>query len=125
MNSALQTGACHCGAVTFEVDTPVTPAKRCNCSLCKRRGVAMTPAFLKSKLRILTGETELVSYQFNTRTAEHFFCKHCGIYTFHQTRSDPAYWRVNLGCLDGVDPFPQDVEVADGASSPVVGAQGT
>jgi hypothetical protein len=119
MTSTLQTGACHCGAVTFEVDTPTAPAKRCNCSLCKRRGVAMSPPFLKAKLHILTGESELVSYQFNTMTAKHFFCKHCGIYTFHQTRSDPDYWRVNLGCLDGVDAYPADAEIADGASSSV------
>src|SRR5256885_5447391 len=31
-------GACHCGVVTFEVETPLTPAVRCNCSLCRRRG---------------------------------------------------------------------------------------
>ena len=37
--------------------------------------------------------------------AKHYFCKHCGIYPFHQTRTDPRFWRVNIGCLEGVDPY--------------------
>ena len=113
-------GACHCGAVTFEVETAVTPAGRCNCSLCKRRGALMTPFFAADKLRILTGEDALTTYQFNTRVAKHFFCRHCGIYPFHQTRRDPKMWRANIGCLDGIDLFALEASVADGASLSVV-----
>ncbi|SAK44783.1 glutathione-dependent formaldehyde-activating protein [Caballeronia hypogeia] len=113
-------GACHCGAVTFEADTPPEPAKRCNCSLCRRRGAVMSPPFLADALRILSGESDLVLYQFNTRTAKHFFCRHCGIYTFHQTRSNPAEWRVNLGCVEGLDAYALSSAIADGASSSVI-----
>ncbi|RQS75613.1 GFA family protein [Burkholderia sp. Bp8963] len=113
-------GSCHCGAVKFEVRTAITPAGRCNCSLCRRKGVLMSPMFDGSNLRILEGESELTLYQFNTRVARHYFCKHCGIHPFHQTRKDPALWRVNLGCVDGVDPYALDATVADGASLSVV-----
>jgi hypothetical protein len=68
--------------------------------------------------RIVSGMDALTLYQFNTRVAKHYFCKHCGIY--HQTRKDSNAWRVNLGCLDGVDPYALAAGVADGASLPVV-----
>lgn len=120
MTSTLHHGSCHCGAVKFEVDSPTTPAIRCNCSLCRRRGALMSPFFEASKLRILSGEGDLSLYQFNTGVAKHYFCKHCGIYPFHQTRKDAGLWRVNLGCLDGVDPYALEAGLSDGASLSVV-----
>lgn len=113
-------GSCHCGAVEFEVRAALTPAIRCNCSLCRRRGALMTPPFPADALKILRGEDALTLYQFNTHTAKHYFCKHCGIYPFHQTRKDPLLWRVNIGCLHGVDPYALEASVADGASLSVV-----
>lgn len=120
MDVRLHTGSCHCGAVRFEVRTALTPAVRCNCSLCKRRGALMSPVFDASELRIVEGKKELALYQFNTRAARHFFCKTCGVYPFHQTRKDATLWRVNIGCLDGVDPYALEASVADGASLSVV-----
>jgi len=116
MSNDLHHGSCHCGAVQFEVRTPLTPAARCNCSLCRRKGALMSPMFPAAALKIVKGEEALTLYQFNTRTARHYFCKHCGIYPFHQTRKDPQQWRVNIGCLDGVDPYAFDAGVNDGAS---------
>ncbi|MNR82750.1 Glutathione-dependent formaldehyde-activating enzyme [compost metagenome] len=120
--SPIQThsGSCHCGAVRFEVSTALEPATRCNCSLCRRRGALMSPAFDVSALRIIDGADALAMYQFNTRVARHFFCKVCGVYPLHQTRKDPQIWRVNLGCLDGVDSYALENTLADGASLSVV-----
>ncbi len=120
MNVQLHTGSCHCGAVKFEVRTALTPATRCNCSLCRRKGALMSPMFSVNDLRIIDGTDALTLYQFNTRAARHFFCKVCGIYPFHQTRKDPQAWRVNIGCLDGVDGYALESHVADGASLSVV-----
>ncbi|HZZ10082.1 MAG TPA: GFA family protein [Paraburkholderia sp.] len=113
-------GSCHCGAVKFEVRSPVTPAARCNCSLCRRKGALMTPPFAANQLTILQGEEALSLYDFNTRVAKHFFCKHCGIYPFHQTRKNPQLWRANIGCLEGVDPYAFEAGLSDGASLSVV-----
>ncbi len=120
MSAELFQGSCHCGAVKFEVRTALNPATRCNCSLCRRRGALMSAPFEEQELRILSGEDALTLYQFNTRAARHFFCKHCGIYPFHQTRLIPKLWRVNIGCLDGVDSFSLEASVANGASLSVV-----
>jgi hypothetical protein len=120
MSTNLLQGSCHCGTVKFEVRTAVVPASRCNCSLCRRKGALMTPPVLAGELKILRGEDALTLYQFNMRVAKHYFCKHCGIYPFHQTRKDPQLWRVNIGCLEGIDPYTLDAGVADGASLSVV-----
>lgn len=100
------TGSCHCGAVVFEVDLEngLQDLRRCNCSLCRRKGAIMAGVPLE-RLRVLKGADNLTLYQWNTRTAKHYFCKTCGIYTHHQRRSNPKEFGVNIACLDGVDPF--------------------
>jgi hypothetical protein len=45
----------------------------------------------------------LATYQFNTKTAKHTFCRHCGIHAFYTPRSDPDKVDVNVRCLEGVD----------------------
>src|SRR3990167_4260728 len=75
-------GACHCGAVTFEVRSTLAPALRCNCSLCRRKGAIMAPVAAED-FKLLSGADHMALYQFNSKTAKHDFCKVCGIYTFH------------------------------------------
>ncbi|MEM6728170.1 MAG: GFA family protein, partial [Pseudomonadota bacterium] len=57
-------------------------------------------------LRIIKGEGALSSYQWSTQTAEHFFCKFCGIYTHHRRRipDENGAYGINVGCLAGVSP---------------------
>lgn len=107
-------GSCHCGAVTFEARTTLTSSLRCNCSLCRRKGAVMA-SVEPQDFKLLSGEEQLTLYQFNTRTAKHYFCKVCGIYTFHRPRSNPNIYRVNVGCLDDVDPLALEVKLNDGA----------
>ncbi len=59
----------------------------------------------ENDLYIHTGEDNLGKYQFNTKVAEHYFCKTCGIYTFHRMRKLPNKFGVNSGCLDDVPPY--------------------
>lgn len=72
--------------------------------MCRRRGAIVMSVPL-SALCITQGEDNLGLYQFNTKTAKHYFCRTCGIYTHHQRRSNPQEFAVNIGCLEGIDPF--------------------
>jgi hypothetical protein len=113
-------GACHCGAVQFRVvlQGGLASARRCTCSYCRMRGAVAVSAG-RSDLEITSGADNLTRYQFNTRTAEHYFCKTCGIYTHHRRRSNPDQFGVNAACLDGVSPFDfRDVLVLDGQRHP-------
>ena len=98
--------SCHCGAVVLELDLPdgIVDPRRCDCSMCRRRGTIVASVPLAG-LRLVQGERALMRYQFNTRTAKHFFCSRCGIHTHHQRRSNPSQYGYNVACLEGVDPF--------------------
>ena len=93
-------GACHCGAVAFEVDAPADlTALECNCSICRMTGFVhlIVP---RSRFRLLRGEQELIVYRFNTGTARHLFCRRCGVKSFYVPRSNPDGYSVNVRCLD-------------------------
>ena len=49
-----------------------------------------------SDLTVTQGEESLTLYQFNTGEAKHYFCSKCGIHTFHQQRSEPDHYSVNV-----------------------------
>jgi len=108
-------GSCHCGRVTFTVIADPTASVRCNCSLCRRKGTPMT---MTESFVLNSGAADLGCYQFHTLTAKHYFCRHCGIYTHHNPRSNPALTRVNAGCLEGVDPLALDCDLVEGAAFP-------
>lgn len=113
-------GQCHCGGVKFTVNLPngLVEPRRCNCSMCRRRGAVVASVALKD-LTIIEGEALLSLYQFNTNTAKHYFCARCGIYTHHQRRSNPELYAFNIACLDGIDPFVlKHVPVLDGEDHP-------
>jgi hypothetical protein len=105
-------GSCHCGRVSFELDAKLDNVMECNCSLCRRVG-ALWHGASDSSLRI-TGEAELTLYQFNTMTARHYHCRHCGIHTFSRPRLDPGRWAVNVRCIDAVDPSSLPLRRFDG-----------
>ncbi|GAA5315152.1 MAG: hypothetical protein AseanaTS_03560 [Candidatus Pelagadaptatus aseana] len=111
-------GGCHCGAVRFEfASEPIASGLRCNCSLCRRKGAVMTAFVLApEELNIEVKNNALATYEFGGQVAKHHFCKVCGIYPFHQTLRKPGHYRVNLGCVDGIDTTHLPFEVFDGAS---------
>ena len=93
-------GGCHCGAVRFEVDAPARIVVHdCNCSICRMTGYwhLIVPARC---FRLLEGRDALQTYTFNTGTAKHLFCRHCGIKSFYLPRSHPDGVSVNVRCLD-------------------------
>ncbi|WP_313302717.1 GFA family protein [Pseudomonas sp.] len=112
--------ACHCGTVRFSVRLTegVRSARRCNCSLCRMRGAVAVTARL-GDITVTQGEEALTLYQFHTNEAKHYFCAKCGIYTFHQRRSDPDQYGVNVACIEGMSPFDfAEVPVSEGRVHP-------
>ena len=93
-------GGCHCGAVQFEVEAPEeVEVVNCNCSICSKTGFLhlIVP---KSRFRLLKGDGSLATYTFNTGTAQHLFCRTCGVKSFYVPRSNPDGIDVNVRCLD-------------------------
>ena len=96
-------GSCHCRRVWFRVRADLDQLLECNCSVCTKKGILhlIVPP---QHFELLNGERDLATYQFNTNTAKHTFCPHCGMHPFYVPRSDPDKISVNSRCLDGVDP---------------------
>ncbi|KAG8450411.1 hypothetical protein GDO86_002899 [Hymenochirus boettgeri] len=93
-------GGCHCGAVRFEVwassDLHVFD---CNCSICvkKQNRHFIVPS---SRFKLLKGADNLTTYKFNTKKAQHTFCKTCGVQSFYTPRSNPDGYGIAPHCLD-------------------------
>jgi hypothetical protein len=115
-------GGCHCGRVAFEVEAPARlSVQECNCSICSMTGFLhlIVPA---SRFRLLRGEGDLTAYSFNTGTARHLFCRHCGIKSFYVPRSNPDGYSVNARCIDPATIEAIDVEPFDGRNWEASGA---
>jgi len=73
-----------------------------------------TEPISRANLKIEFKNDTLGLYEFGTKTSKHNFCKRCGIYTFHQTRSLPGFYRINIGYIEGIDPFSLEKDLFDG-----------
>ncbi len=109
-------GGCHCGAVRFQIkdDDLQLGMYRCNCSLCRKKGIIMKP-LPQNDFTLLQGEESLSLYQWNKKIAAHYFCKICGVYTHHRRRSNPSQISINVECLDDmVMPTEDVIELVNG-----------
>jgi hypothetical protein len=95
-------GSCHCGRVRFRVTADLDGVTECNCSICSKKGFLhlIVPP---EQFALLSGRDDLATYRFNTGTAQHTFCKVCGVHPFYVPRSDPDKIDVNVRCLDGIE----------------------
>ncbi len=114
----MPTASCHCGSIRLSFPTlRLETRRRCDCSICLRRG-AVAVTVREDELTLVSGST-LRLYQFNTMTAEHYFCGVCGIYTHHRRRSNPKEFGVNLGCVEGAGRAElSDIPWEDGVNHP-------
>ncbi|KAJ1475698.1 Mss4-like protein [Baffinella frigidus] len=97
-------GGCHCGQVRFTaaVSSREVDVYACNCSVCamKRNDHFVVP---EDSFELLSGKDALTLYQFGSKTAKHFFCKHCGVQSFYTPRSNPKGVAVTWVCIDKED----------------------
>jgi hypothetical protein len=93
---------------------PITAGLRCNCSICQRRGTVMSVPYFENVE--ITGMDALAPYVWGDMMVRSYFCRTCGIYTFHEVIAEPGKLRINLGCVDGVEPLELPYRLVDGRS---------
>lgn len=69
-----------------------------------------------------TNMDQLSDYRWNDKVVNHLFCKTCGIYPYHGG-GDYGY-RVNLGCVEQIDPLALKIRVFDGQAMPIADKPG-
>ena len=107
-------GRCHCGRVAFSfLSEPITEGKRCNCSICKRKGAIMSAVYFPAAdFQLISGASDMTDYRWGDHDVNHLFCKSCGIYPYHG--DDKQGYRVNLGCVDAINSLDLSISVIDG-----------
>jgi hypothetical protein len=106
-------GGCHCGRVRFRVRADLSEILECNCSICTKKGI-LHLIVASEAFTLLSGADALSTYQFNTFTARHTFCRHCGMHPFYVPRSHPDRIDVNARCIDGIDAASLHPRLVDG-----------
>jgi hypothetical protein len=115
-------GGCHCGRIRFEALADLEGERKgiCNCSSCTMKGF-IHHHIDKRDFNLTSGFDDLKLYKFGTLSAEHYFCKYCGVESFYRSRSDPNQWDINVRCLtdaatgERVDIYALRYELGDGA----------
>jgi hypothetical protein len=105
---------CHCGQIRFSFHSEeITTAKRCNCSMCIRKGAVVSTQYIPAADFEPHQDMSLLGdYRWGDGDVNHLFCKRCGIYPYHG--DDKIGYRVNLGCVEGLDPLALDISIIDG-----------
>jgi len=98
-------GSCHCGKVRFEAKLDLMAGTgKCNCSFCSKLrywGAMVQP----EDFRITAGEDSLGNYSFGTDSAQHCFCRLCGLHVFGRGYVEAIggeFRSINVACLDGL-----------------------
>jgi hypothetical protein len=114
----LYSGGCQCGKVRFEVQLDLGELISCNCSRCGRLGhlLAFAP---EAQFKLLSGASDLRTFEFHKHMIQHQFCSNCGIQPFAIGRVPKVGTKmaaVNVRCLDDVDVDAFKVRKVDGKS---------
>lgn len=66
---------------------------------------------------------DLGLYLWNEKVLSNYFCKACGIFTYiGDGENGKDGYRVNLGCVEGIDALALQISIIDGKSVPLVEA---
>lgn len=100
------TGGCNCGAVRFEVTSPLVTSTYCHCTRCQRRtgtGASVNARAEPGSFRVVAGEDRLRVWRPEVG-AEKWFCGDCGSALFSRGQDDHEEIGVRLGTFDS-DPL--------------------
>ena len=114
---------CHCGRVCFSFRSPeITTGCRCDCSLCVRRGAVLSSGYIPAAdFTPHDNPLDFVVYLWNEKVLHNTFCKTCGIFPYIGDGENAKHgYRVNLGCVEGLDVFALGISRIDGKSVPLV-----
>jgi len=65
--------------------------------------------------------SDLGLYLWNEKVLSNYFCKSCGIFTYiGDGENAKDGYRVNRGCIEGLDALALEISIIDGKTLPVI-----
>jgi hypothetical protein len=102
-------GACHCGALTIQLDTVCAPGelavRTCGCSFCRKHRPRYTSDPAGSVTIRAPAEADLIRYRFGLRLADFLICRTCGVFVAAYEPGAPGRAVINLDTLARADDF--------------------
>lgn len=71
-------GSCHCSAVHWRFEGPITDATICNCTACRRYGALWAYGYEGQNIRVEAPNNGLTLYAWGSRSLSFNFCRTCG-----------------------------------------------
>jgi len=103
MNTPL-TGGCLCGAVRYEISSPITELRACHCTHCQKASGAagsVNAAVPGAAFKLTKGTPRRYAGVADSgRTLYRFFCGDCGSPIYSQRETAPETMMVRAGTLD-------------------------
>jgi len=96
------TGGCNCGAVRFELTSPLVSCTYCHCTRCQRRngtGASVNARAEPGSFRVTQGEDHMRAWK-PSDGAEKWFCGDCGSALFSRDPDNREDIGIRLGVLD-------------------------
>lgn len=100
------TGGCHCGAIRYEAEGPVSHETLCHCSVCRRTTGAPVVAWVTvpaTTFRFVRGEP--ARYR-STRRGTRSFCPRCGTQLTFQLDTHRREMDLTTASLDVPERYP-------------------
>jgi hypothetical protein len=94
-------GSCFCGAVRYEITTPIKFVAHDHCAICRKVSGAAFVTWCGVKdhqFSLLSGEENLTTFK-STTEAERQFCKKCGSHLFFRSTRWPQEVHVTRATI--------------------------
>jgi len=103
-------GSCHCGNIKYQFsladNNRKIPVRSCCCDFCSKHGAVYTSSPKSELLIYIKERTQVISYQFGTKTAEFCLCGSCGCLCYVLSNINGQIFAViNINILDNKDEF--------------------
>lgn len=95
-------GSCLCGAVRYEVTTPIDEMHHCHCGMCRKAHGAAFSTFARADskaFRLLAGQEKVRAFR-SSPPIERSFCEVCGSNLLFRFDGMPDFVWVTVGTLD-------------------------
>jgi len=101
-----RTGACLCGAVTYEIETNLSHSGACHCGMCRKWSGGVYLAVEVAADQMSIEGSEHVTIFTSSEWGERGFCNKCGSSLYYRVTAPGPYfgqYHVAMGTLDRAD----------------------